>query len=206
MRAFIGEFPEKTEDGQDINWDNLFDIDPGTVLRLPTGTEIHEGKQLDVSGFLAQTREDVKELSAVSRTPFPILASDAVNQSAEGASQSEKPLIFKAKDRVRRFSPPADRALRLLVAYSYGDGGTELVGSGAPAVRSIWAPVERHTLGEQSQMVAQLKGVVPTETIMARYLQMLPDELATAKRAARVDAFRQVASGAARGSGQGVAE
>lgn len=188
MRAFIGEFPEEV-DGQPVDWDDITAIDPGMILRLPTGTQIYEGKQLDLSGFSLVQRDDLKELSATSRTPFATFSSDSANQSAEGAAQGEKPLIFKANERVRRFKPAADRVLWLGLAYSRTETG-ELLGADAPRVRSLWAPTERHTLGEQSQMVAQLKGVFPDEVIASKYLQFAPDELAELRRAASREAFR----------------
>ena len=194
LRAFIGEFPDVDPQGNPIDWDAiLFELDPGAILRLPTGTTIHEGKQLDLSGFSQVDKDNLRELSATTRTPFPALNSDSVNQSAAGATGGERGLVFKAADRVRRFTPGTNRVLSLLYAHSRRDA-TGPLNEPVP-VTSIWAPVEQYTLAEKAQLAGQVGDRVPMETLWELFLQLTPEQIARAKvqqRAERVAQTRQL--------------
>lgn len=169
QRMLIGNFPpEHPQTGEPINYDEIFVSDPGSLWRAPAGTELWESKQLSMAELLSPVRDDVKELAMVSRTPFPLIASDAVNQSATGVDLYKDGIGFKAEDRIKRWGPDVVRIAKLGLAYS----GLPVPG----ALEPMFASVERESMLQRAQAAAQAQAAnVPPESIWADVMHMPPD-------------------------------
>lgn len=92
--------PENGPDGKPIDWAAIFEPAPGALWDLPPGIDIWESQQTDIRPMLDAIREDIRKLSAATKTPLPMLMPDSANQSAEGAQNTEKGFIFKCEDRL----------------------------------------------------------------------------------------------------------
>lgn len=160
--------PDTDEDGKKVNYDEIFESDPGALWRLPGDTKMWESSQSSVSEILAPIRDDVKELAAVSRTPLHMFTPDAMTGSAEGASLAREGISFKAEDRIARWSPDAIRVARLLLAYSGQEYDVDM--------EAMFAPVERLSLSQRMQAGAQAKTAgVPAAGVWADVMQMSPE-------------------------------
>jgi hypothetical protein len=70
-----------------------------------------------MTGILAATRDDVKDLYALSGTPGYLASPDAANASAESASLQREMNIFNVRVRQDRFEPSHERVAELIFAY-----------------------------------------------------------------------------------------
>ena len=159
--------------GEKIDLNEAFESGPDKLWMLPDGVKIWESAQVDLQPILLAVRDDVKELSAVSRTPLVMFTPDAATGTAEGASLTREGLTFKADERCRRLTPPAVRTARLALAYA----GHEDRARGP--LQAIWAPTERYSLSQRMQAGAQAKAAgAPLEGIFADVMQLDPETVA----------------------------
>lgn len=92
--------PDKDDQGNDIDYQRLFEPAPGALWDLPPGVEIWESQYTDIGPMLNGSMSDIRQLAAVTKTPVSVLVPDMANQSAEGAAFSKEGLVFKAEDRI----------------------------------------------------------------------------------------------------------
>jgi hypothetical protein len=176
QRAVKG-VPLHDETGADINYDDIFSMDPAALWVLPDTAEIWESGQVDLSGLRQSIRDDVQDLAAVTRTPLFYLTPEATNGSAEGAALSREGLVFKAQDRIRALSDPWEDVMALAFAWA---------GDDARAARSdmevLWEPPERYSLSERADAASKATaGGLTWEQVMALVWQLSPQEIARAK-------------------------
>lgn len=176
--------------GEAIDYDDLLSADPGAIWLLPVGAEIWESGQVDLSGILQMAKDSVSRLFAATRTPFSMGSSDAVNQSAEGAQQSQNGLVFKVKDRENICAPRLARVASFLLRLA---GQADRAN---PAKILIdWFPPERYSLQEMA--VADAAAVsLPDEQKWQRIWQMTPDDIAISSAQKSAQLFRLAALGA----------
>ena len=139
QRAIKGELPEKDEEGNVIDYAAMFTPGPDALWTLPDGVSIWESQPGDIQQILSAVKDDVRELSAVTRTPMSVLSPDSANQSAEGASLMREGLVYKVEDRQRRMAPFWEALVSM---------GLTLDGKPAE-VQVQWAPAERQSLSER---------------------------------------------------------
>jgi hypothetical protein len=96
-----GGLPDEDEHGNPIDYNEVFEADPGALWRLPIGAKIWESGQVDLSGILAASKDYVLHLAACTQTPFPMFSPDSANQSANGASLYREGLTFNVEDLCR---------------------------------------------------------------------------------------------------------
>lgn len=175
QRATKGDLPDTDPaTGEKIDYDEIFEADPGALWQLPTGIDIWESNVVDLTPILLSVRDDVKEFSAVSRTPLTMFTPDAANGSAEGASLMREGLVFKGEDRTTRLAPAALQTVRLALAYS----GQEALAKDT-ALEAMWAPIERYSLAQRGQAATAGKASgVPFESIMSELWQFGPETVA----------------------------
>ncbi len=111
QRAAKGDLPEKDLEGNDIDWSAVFESAPGAVWNLPAGIDLWESQVTDIRPLLDGSRDDLRQLSAVSRTPLNSLIPDSQNQSATGAAATKESHILKAKKRVKVAEVAASAAI-----------------------------------------------------------------------------------------------
>lgn len=181
------ELPEKDEDGNDIDYNELLSADPGALWLLPIGAKIWESGQVDMSGMLNMAKDALNRFASVTRTPFSMFSNDATNQSAEGAQLSREGLVWKTNDRETlcnpRWARVASFLFQLLKDPERGDASKIIVD---------WMPVERYSLAEKAQADSQALSL-PDEQKWRLIWQMTPDEIAISSAQKSAQLFRQAA-------------
>ena len=168
QRAVKG-VPVKDDQGNAIDYDNIFSADPAALWLMPATAEIWESGQVDLSGILESVKDDVRTLSAVSRTPLPMLDPTSGNQSAEGAAASREGLVFKVEDRNSR----DQQGWAQVVSAAY-----RWLGRDAGRVSVIWAPPQRASLAERGSALSQAAAAgVPFRTRMIEFGEFDPADV-----------------------------
>lgn len=187
QRAFKG-LPKYDEQGNEIDYEGMFESAPGAVWDLPATAEIWESGQVDMTGILAAIRDDVKDLYAQSGTPGYLASPDAANASAESASLQREMNIFNVRTAQDRFEPALERVAELIFRYLEDDTRSDVT-----HIEVIWAPVELLSISEKGSAVAQTRGVVPiymqltdimgyTPSQADRAMTLLQDDLVLAQQ------------------------
>lgn len=171
QRAITGELPELDEAGNAINYKELLKAGPDALWLLPPDAKIWESGQVDINPILNFAKNDVLFLAAVTRTPLTMFTPDAATQSAEGASLQREGLVFKAEDRMARVSGPWAEVLSLMLRFS-GDVDRSEVED----IHLLWAPVERFSVGERANAIAQTTGVISKRQQLIEIWGMSPDQ------------------------------
>jgi hypothetical protein len=168
-----GMLPEKDEQGNSIDYSKVFAPAPGALWNLPAEMEIWESQQIDTGPILNASKDDVRQLSAVTRTPLPMLMPDSANTSAEGARSAENGYIFRCKDRCNEAKLGAIAILVTALAMA----GEELADDETLDVS--FEPVERITLAEKYTAAYQAKQAGESiKSIQRNVLGYSPDQIA----------------------------
>lgn len=168
QRVIIGEFPPSDpETGVEIDYDAIFQTDPSALWRLPPDSQVWESSQLSINELIQPYINDIKELAMVSRTPFPIIASDSANQSASGVDLYKDGIGFKAEDRQKRWGPQIAKMCRLGLLYSGKDDPGDM--------EPMWAPVERESVLSKGQAASAIYATgAPAEGVWSDILDLPP--------------------------------
>lgn len=174
QRAIKGDLPDRDEDGESINYDDVFSSDPGALWHLPAGVDMWESAGVDLTPLLESVKADIRDVAATTRTPMHYLFPDAANGSAEGASMMREGLIFKVNDRIIGDSDPLEAVMSLAFLFS---------GDTTRAQRSdmevLWQPPERFSLAEKYDAASKAQAAgVPWRTVMSETLQFSPQNVA----------------------------
>lgn len=159
QRAIKGELDKYDAEGNEIDYQEMFAPGPDALWTLPDGIDIWESSPADIQQILSAAKDDIRDLSAVTRTPMSVLSPDSANQSAEGATLMREGLVYKVEDRQRRFAPSWEALVGM---------GLELANKPAQ-VQVQWAPAERVSLAERYDALAKA-GVLPWRRQMADIL------------------------------------
>lgn len=176
QRAFLGDLPETDLAGNPIDYEKALRSDPGAVWNLPTGAQMWESGQVDLTGILSSISDDIEHLSSVTRTPMYYMTPGDTNQSAEGASLSREGLVFKTEDRISRANIGWAQVMYLAFLFTED---TERANLGT--LDPIWAPVERNSLATMAAAAAQAITSLPVEMIQEVIWQFSPEQTARAK-------------------------
>jgi hypothetical protein len=172
QRAIKGVEPIDDE-GNPINYADIFTYDPGALWLLPETAELWESGQVDLGPIRQAIRDDVQDLAAVTRTPLFYLTPEANNGSAEGASLAREGLTFKAKDRIVQASESWEQVMSLAFLVT---GDTDRASRGDMEI--LWADPERFSLAERYDAAAKAQAAsVPWRTVMADVLQYSPQQI-----------------------------
>lgn len=202
------ELPEEDEDGNKIDYDDLFAADPGAMWELPVGAKIWESGQVDMSGILNQAKDAIQRFAAVLRLPFSLFVSDAANQSAEGAQLTREGLVFKAEDYQRVETRALLRSISTAFKFMpddvrYAEVNGQRVDRADLAGMSIdWLPAERYSLAEKAQADAQAPSL-PRRQKLRLIWQMTPAEVDVAMGQAQEDALMAASAAAATSGANG---
>lgn len=157
-----------------IDYDGMFEADPGVLWKLPATAELWESGQVDLTGILQMAEKEMQRLSAVTFTPLSMFNSDAVNQSASGADLVKEGLTDKVSALHDRFEQPHAQVASALLRLA-GEGERADVNS----IRIGWAPAARYGLTEKGQAATSGKASgVPWQTIMSEFWQFGPEKIA----------------------------
>lgn len=172
QRALKG-VPDEDEDGNPVNYDDVFAADPGSLWLLPETAELWESNQVDLTPLLQSVKDDVEHLAAVTRTPMHYFAPASANQSADGASLARESLIFKVRDQLRQTGESWEAVMALAFTFA---GDPERASRADMEI--IWANPERYSLAEQASASSQARDILPWRTIVERIWQATPQEIA----------------------------
>lgn len=179
IRVDDEDAPEIDPDtGQKVDYDDLLTADPGSFLKIPKNAEIWESASTEMTGILSSIKDDLLHLMAVSRTPMSAI-SDAVNQSAEGATTVKEGQIFKTEDRQNRSG--ASLALVMMIAFLTIGDEEAIARAKVEDIRIDWYPGERFSLQQKYDAASKAPAGMPLETIYSEVLQFSPETIALAK-------------------------
>lgn len=170
QRATKGDLPPEDEQGNEIDYAEMFKPGPGALWQLPEGVELWESQQVDLTSILAATKDDITHFAAVTRTPMSVMMPDGANQSAEGASFAKEGLVFKAADRRDRANAALTRALGAALAIERGEPDV------IDDVEVSWLPVERQSLAERADAATKAQDL-PWRTRMTDIWQFSADRV-----------------------------
>ncbi|MBQ1009404.1 hypothetical protein KBX53_00215 [Micromonospora sp. M51] len=148
--------PLEDEDGNEIDYTDVFTADPAALWQLPETAKMWESGIVDLSGILNGVKDDVQHLAAVTRTPMHLLMPAGVNQSAEGASLSREGLVFKTRDRIDRTSHAWARVMSLAFLQMGQPDRADL-----SRLRTLWASPERLSLAERADAASKALNDIP---------------------------------------------
>lgn len=164
--------PKKDENGNDIDWSEIFSLHPAALWDLPPGVKIWESQTTDITPLLASSKDDIRQLSAVSRTPLPILMPDNTNTSAAGAIASETGYISKCGKRLAEAKIGGEAILVKALQLEGVEGLEEMT------VDLQFESVERVSLSEKYQAAQMAKAAGESQKAIDRdILGKSPDEM-----------------------------
>lgn len=179
QRAVKGNLPKLDDEGNEIDYNVLFANDPAALWSLPSGVDMWESDNVDLTPILESIKADVRELAGRTRTPLYYLYPDVSGGSAEGAVTQREGLIFKAGSRIKETSGPWERVLARAL---------EVQGLTPPAdMELLWLPPSLATDAERYDAASKaIAAGVPWRTVMASVLMFGPQAIARmeAERAA----------------------
>ena len=170
QRATKGDLPETDENGDTIDYGQMFKPGPGALWQLPEGVDLWESTQAELTGILASSKDDIRDLAAVTRTPMDVLMPDTANQSAQGSENTKEGLIFKADDRIKRAGASFSLAQGIALALEAGDRTPRT------DVTTVWLPPARTSLADRAD-AANKASDLPWRERMARIWQIPEDEI-----------------------------
>ena len=166
-----GDFPTHDPDGNEVDYNGLFESAPGAMWMLPEGADIGELDQSNIQDILQAVRADVQDFAAVTRTPMHYLSPDGANQSAEGASLSREGLVFKTEDRIARATVGWSKVMSLMFKYMGDNERSQLLD-----LEPIWDSPERYSLSERADANSKFQDV-PFRSRMSLVGQFSPAEI-----------------------------
>ncbi|WP_457149781.1 phage portal protein [Mycobacteroides abscessus] len=180
--------PAVDDKGNAIDYAAIFEPAPGALWDLPPGVDIWESATTDASPMLAASKEDIRQLSAATKTPLPMLMPDSANQSAEGAMNTEKAFIFKCEACLA----VVKLGLEAIIVKALETEGVTKIGN----VEVSFEEPARVTLSEKYSAAAQAAAAgEPWGSIARNILKYSPDQIAQVEkdRAKEAAAAPQVA-------------
>lgn len=167
-----GGLQRKDEQGNDIDYAKIFEPAPGALWDLPPGIDLWESEQTDTQWLLAGSKDDIRSLSAVSRTPLPILMPDNTNTSAAGANASQDGYITKCAARLLEAKIGCEAILVKALQTEGVEGLDEMT------VELLFEPVERVTLTEKYQAMQMGRAAgEPIQSLEADVLGLSPEQI-----------------------------
>lgn len=190
QRAVKG-VPNTDEDGKEIDYSDIFKADPGAIWLLPEVAEFWESAQADLGPVLTSVKDDIIHLAVSSQTPLFSVVPDAANGSAEGAALQREGLLFKVDDCISR----ADHPMAATMADSFAAEG-DSQRANIEDIEVIWASPRRSSLTERAVSAVQAMAAgAPWRTVMSKFLELTPDEIAQAEKERMNDMFLQALAG-----------
>lgn len=171
QRALKGDLPDTDEEGNEIDYDNIFESGPDALWRLPQGVDIWESGGVDLGPIRQAIRDDIQDLAAVTRTPLFYLTPDAANGSAEGASLMREGLVFKTKDRIVQAGESWEQVMALSFLFA-GD----MERASRPDMEVLWTSPEQRSLAERADAASKAPDV-PWSTRMSEIWQFSPQQI-----------------------------
>lgn len=155
--------PIDTEDenGNPIDYSQVFTSDPGAVWFLPPGAKIWESSSADMNQILKINESDIIQFAATTKTPMYYLNPGGANQSADGASMQRESLVFKVEDRIERCSPLWAEVMAMIFTVIGDTGRADLA-----KIQTLWANADRLSLAEKADADSKAQMSLPWRSRM----------------------------------------
>jgi hypothetical protein len=171
QRVLKGDFPTHDADGNEIDYNGIFESSAGALWVIPEGADVDELGQAEISGILNAVRADIQDFAAVTRTPMHYFTPEGANGSAEGAQLAREGLVFKTEDRIARVSPGWSRVMSLVFRWLGDETRASLLD-----LEPLWKPAERYSLAERADANSKFQDV-PFRSRMSLIGQFSPAEI-----------------------------
>lgn len=172
QRVLKGDFPTHDQDGNEIDYNGIFESNAGALWMVPESADVMELGQADIKGILDAVRADIQDFAAVTRTPMHYLSPEGANGSAEGASLAREGLVFKAEDRIARVTSGWSKVMSLMFRWIGDEQRAALLD-----LEPIWKPAERYSLSERGDANSKFQDI-PFRSRMSLIGQFTPEEVA----------------------------
>lgn len=171
QRVLKGDFPTHDADGNEIDYNGIFESSAGSLWMIPEGADVQELAQAEIQGILSAVRADIQDFAAVTRTPMHYFIPEGVNGSAEGAQLAREGLVFKAEDRIARATPGWSKVMSLMFQWLGDDVRAALLD-----LEPLWKPAERYSLAERADANTKFQDM-PFRSRMSLIAQFSPSEI-----------------------------
>lgn len=172
QRVLRGDFPTHDQDGNEIDYNGIFESSAGSLWMIPENAQVDELGQADINGILQAVRADIQDFAAVTRTPMHYLSPEGANGSAEGAALAREGLVFKTEDRIARVTPGWSKVMSLMFMWQGDDQRANLLD-----LEPLWNPAERYSLAERADANSKFQDI-PFRSRMTLVGQFTPAEVA----------------------------
>jgi hypothetical protein len=184
QRAVKG-VPNTDNEGNEIDYQDIFKSDPGAVWILPEIAEFWESSQADFGPVLTAVKDDIIHLAVSSSTPLFSVVPDAANGSAEGAALQREGLIFKTEACIDLADGGFCRTMASVFEILCDEERANV-----DAIEGLWASPRRSSLQERATGAVQAKVAgVPWRTVMEKFVELTPAEIAAAETQRIDDAY-----------------
>ena len=171
QRVLKGDFPTHDADGNEIDYNGIFESSAGSLWMIPEGADVEELAQAEITGILSAVRADIQDFAAVTRTPMHYFVPEGVNGSAEGAQLAREGLVFKAEDRIARASAGWSKVMSLIFKWLGDEVRANLLD-----LEPLWKPAERYSLAERADANVKFADI-PFRSRMSLIAQFSPAEI-----------------------------
>jgi hypothetical protein len=172
QRVLKGDFPTHDQDGNEVDYNGIFESQAGSLWMVPENADVMELGQADMNGILQAVRADIQDFAAVTRTPMHYLNPEGANGSAEGAALAREGLVFKAEDRIARASSGWTKVMSLMFRWLGDQDRANLLD-----LEPIWKPAERYSMAERADANSKFQDI-PFRSRMTLIGQFTPSEVA----------------------------
>jgi hypothetical protein len=172
QRVLKGDFPTHDQDGNEIDYNGIFESSAGSLWMVPETADVMELGQADINGILQAVRADIQDFAAVTRTPMHYLTPEGANGSAEGAALAREGLVFKTEDRIARVTPAWSKVMSLMFRWLGDDERAQLLD-----LEPLWKPAERYSLAERADANSKFQDI-PFRSRMSLIGQFSPADIA----------------------------
>lgn len=177
QRGIKGTFRKNDDQGNPIDYNELFPADPAALWLLPPDAEIWESGQTSIQDMLSAVKDDVRDLASVTRTPMNYFSSDSANQSATGSELQNDSYLLKIRDRKARMRGRWVRFMSIMFQIN-GD----MKRADRKQLSVIWMPSDNVSITDRYSAATQAKGVgLSLRTIMREVLNYAPEDIEVAE-------------------------
>jgi hypothetical protein len=160
------------ENGNEIDYSEVFTSDPGAIWFLPPGARIWESSSADMRQILEINESDIIQFAATTKTPMYYLNPGGANQSADGASMQRESLVFKVEDRIERCSPLWAEVMAMIFTVMGDQERADLAN-----IQTLWANADRLSFAEKADAVNKLQNVLPWRSLMKIVMDLDPQTI-----------------------------
>ena len=176
-RAITG-VPVADDNGNPIDYNELFQSAPDSLMLLPDGASIWESSQADLTPLSSAIKDDIRILAVQSETPLFMISPDDANGSAEGATAQREILIFNIERITRAITGNIKQLFSDLLTMQ---GETER--ANPQKMRVLWLNPRRSSISERAAAAQQATNAgVPFRMMLEKFAEFTPDEVEAAIR------------------------